>query len=113
MHAERGGHAHAHVGVAGARLARELRHIAQRVAAGREEVRHHHHLARACRDAGVDRLGHGRALDGEVRRHHPPAGQAARERGRDGRELSVRGALAAAVIDEHHGAPGRPPRRHQ
>jgi hypothetical protein len=113
VHAERRRDAHAHAGMARARLARELRHVAQRVAAGREEVGHHHDLARARRDAGVDRFGQARAREREVRNADGATGQAALERGRDGSELAIRGALAAAVIDEQHGAPGRAPRLHQ
>jgi hypothetical protein len=113
VNAERRGDAHAHLGVACARLARELRHVDPRVTAGREEVRHHHHLAGAGRDARVDRLGHTRARERQVRRRDAPTGQALRERGRDGGERAVRADLAAAVIDEEHGAPGSAPRRHQ
>jgi hypothetical protein len=112
VQAERRRHANAHAGMARARRARELRHVAQRVAAGREEVGHHHDLARARGDAGVDRFGQARAREREMRGADGAAGQAAAERGRDGGELSVRRALAAAVVDEQHGAPG-PPLRHQ
>jgi hypothetical protein len=113
VNAERRRDADAHAGMARARFAREARHVAQRVTARRQEVRHHHDFARARCDAGVDRLGHARACEGEVRRRDAPPGQAPRERRRHRGELAVRGALAAAVVDEQHGAPRRAPRRHQ
>jgi hypothetical protein len=113
VHAERCGYAHAHAGVAPLRLAREPRYVAQRVTPRREEVRHHHDLARARFDAGVDRLGQARARHREVRRRDAPAGQTPLERGGHGGELPVRGALAAAVVDEQHGAPKRARLPHQ
>jgi len=113
VHAERRGDADPHAGMAGAGFAREARHVAARVAARREEVGHDDDLARAGGGAGVDRVGQGRLREREVRRRDPPPGPAPREHGGDRRELPIRGALAAAVIDEHDGAPARSPRRHQ
>ena len=90
-----------------ARAARgEARDVACRVAAGREEVGHHHDLARAGGDAACDRVGRaGQRESRGARSRSCRPGRRARERRSDGGELPVRRALAAAVIDEDDGAP--------
>jgi len=89
----------------GARCAGEPRYVVLCVAAGREEVRHHHDLSRTLGDAGVDRSGQARRGDREVRRCDALPSELPGERARYGGELGVRRALAAAVIDQDHGPP--------
>ena len=103
MHTEGRAHPDAHPGMPCACLAGEPRHVPQRVPAGREEVRHHHDLARSLGDARVDCRGQARRREREMCRRDALPAQAPPERGRDGRELGVRGTFAAAVIDEDHG----------
>jgi len=104
MEPERGRDAHAHARVPAGRAACEARHVAAGVAAGREEVRHHDDLARTARDARVDRVGDARRHEREVRDGDVASRQPPRKGPGDASELRVRGGLAAAVVDEHHGA---------
>ena len=98
MDAERRRDADAHTGVARARRAGELRHVARRMSPRPEEVGHDHDLARARRDARCDRGWNSRRHDREVRRRDPPARQTAAKRRRNGGELPVRRGFAAAVV---------------
>jgi hypothetical protein len=82
------------------------------VAAGREKVGHHHDLLGAARDTRVDRAGDARRSEREVGNCDAGAAESPPERSRNPRELRVRSALAAPVIDEQYRALVSP-RAHQ